>query len=188
MRKSAARALWLTALLVAPAASLLAHEAHASPSPQPVVAAAEDGAEAERPESPPVKVDPRAALVEHPHNKIVHFPLALGAAGAVLLLLSYRWPQFGAGARLLLIAAAAFAWIAVRTGLAAEADLRGGGLDLWLERHELAGKWTAGTLTATALLALVKQARIGVWLLALIALALVSLTGFLGGILSHPPL
>ncbi len=171
--------------LIALIGSLSAASAPAHQDPAVQDAASADEAPAPR---PPLQIDPKAALVSHQHNKVVHFPIALGAAGAILLLLSYRWPQFGAGARLLLVAAALSAWLAVRSGHAQEADLEGGGLDLWLGRHQDFGEWTAYALTLTAVPAPVKRARPVHWLLALLVLGLLAATGFLGGILAHPPL
>ncbi len=184
---AAAGAPFVALLLALPA---LSHESH-TPAPPSTVAASESEAAApageERPAAAPLEIDPRAALEQHLHNKIVHFPFALGVTGAVLLLLSYRWPQFGPGARLLLVIAALTAWVAVRSGIAQREDLEGGELQVWLDRHETAGKWTAAALTLTAGLALVKRARPIHWLLALLAIALLSWTGFLGGILAHTP-
>jgi len=175
-------------------ASVAAHQDPAAPAATPATAASAAQPERHKQSAtreaarPPLHIDPKAALVSDIHNKVVHFPLALGAAGAILLLLSYRWPQFGPGARLLLVAAALSAWVAVRSGHAQQADLEGGGLDLWLERHQDFGEWTAYALTLTALVALIKRARPVHWLFALVVLGLLSATGFLGGILAHPPL
>ncbi|HJS57876.1 MAG TPA: hypothetical protein VKA01_07210, partial [Vicinamibacteria bacterium] len=66
-------------------------------------------------------------------------------------------------------------------------DLEGGELQLWLDRHELFGKWTAAVVTLAAALALVKQARPIHWLLALAVMGLLAWTAFLGGILAHTP-
>ncbi|HET7292470.1 MAG TPA: hypothetical protein VFM88_08600, partial [Vicinamibacteria bacterium] len=101
-------------------ASALGHESH-TPSPPPTSAAQPaveppPATEESRPAPAPLEIDARDALSHHLHNKIVHFPIALGIAGAVLLLLSYRWPQFGPGARALLVLAALTAWVAVRSG------------------------------------------------------------------------
>lgn len=187
------RACWTLAVVVA--LPVAAHEVHAKPEPSagpetetdPGAAPAEAEQADARPVPAPLVIDPAAAIRHHVHNKIVHFPIALGSVGALLLLLSYRWPQFGAGARALLVIAALTAWLAVRSGLAQEEDLEGGELGLWLDRHEDAGKWAALALTLAAILALVKQARPIHWLLALVALALVGYAGFLGGILAHTP-
>ena len=62
----------------------------------------------------------RETMPEHMHNKIVHFPLALGFAGALFLLLSFKWPQYRSGARLLLLLAALAAIAAFFTGRAQE--------------------------------------------------------------------
>jgi len=178
----------LVALMLGGLAS--AHEHH-TPAPPTTVAppGSEDAAPADdvRPPAEPLEIDPRAALTQHLHNKVVHFPLALGLSGAVLLLLAYRWPQFGPGARLLLVVAALTAWVAVRSGIAQREDLEGGELQLWLDRHELAGKWTAAAVTLAAALALLKQARPIHWLLALLVMGLLGWTAFLGGILAHTP-
>jgi uncharacterized membrane protein len=187
------RAFLALAVLTAP--PLTAHEGHKSPAPppsqqpSPVAEDAEPaaGEEEDRPQPPPLVIDARAALFHHMHNKIVHFPIALGSIGALLLLLSYRWPQFGPGARVLLVIAALTAWMAVRSGEAQEADLEGGELGAWLDRHEDFGKWAALALSVAAIAALVKQARPVQWLLALVALGLVGYAAFLGGILAHTP-
>lgn len=171
-------------------APALAHEHHTPPPPTTVApTGSEDAAPADavRPPAEPLEIDPRAALAQHLHNKVVHFPFALGLTGAVLLLLAYRWPQFGPGARLLLVVAAFTAWVAVRSGIAQREELEGGELGLWLDRHESAGKWTAAAITLAAALALVKQARPIHWLLALAVMGLLAWTAFLGGILAHTP-
>lgn len=182
-----AGSLLVALVLGAPA---LAHEHHTPPPPTTVApTASEDAAPADeaRPPAEPLEIDPRAALAQHLHNKVVHFPFALGLTGAVLLLLAYRWPQFGPGARLLLVVAAFTAWVAVRSGIAQREDLEGGELQLWLDRHEIFGKWTAAVVTLAAALALVKQARPIHWLLALAVMGLLAWTAFLGGILAHTP-
>lgn len=184
----------LASLSLVAAAVASAHQGHAAASPKADAAGtaapspdSREEAVAPEPTPSPLQIDLKAALATHPHNKVVHFPIALGAAGAVLLLLSYRWPQFGAGARLLLVVAALSAWVAARSGHAQAADLEGGGLDIWLERHEGFGDWTTWALTLTAAIVLVRRARPVQWLFAVLVLILLSVTGFLGGILAHPP-
>ena len=48
----------------------------------------------------------RTAFTGHLHNKIVHFPLALGLAAAVILIVAPRWPAYEPAARVLLIVGA----------------------------------------------------------------------------------
>jgi uncharacterized membrane protein len=124
-------------------------------------------------------------MLSHLHNKIVHFPLALGTTAALFLLLSLKWPQLEPAARLLLILAALGAVAAYFSGQAQEEAFEDGPLREYLERHELLGQITGGTLLAGAALSFVRKARPWLWLVALLILGLLSATGFLGGILSH---
>jgi hypothetical protein len=118
---------------IAAARPTSAHKGHARPSPSPSAAAAvvsppasgalpgarpsgDAGAVSTTAPSPappaaaaPAHVDWRAAAFEHMHNKLVHFPIALGLAAAVILLVCSRWPQFAPAAGPLLTAAALFA-------------------------------------------------------------------------------
>jgi uncharacterized membrane protein len=138
-----------------------------------------------RPKTAPIQLSLHDVLFSHLHNKVVHFPLALGSAGALLLLLSYRRPQFWPAARLLLLVAAASALAAYLTGRAQEDEFEDGALALYLARHQLLGKISGATLALTAALSFAPKARRWLWLLALAILVALSLTGMLGGILSH---
>src|SRR6186713_879584 len=105
----------LGAVLVAVAAArpAAAHKGHAHASPSPSVSpvasptatlASPDSAGAApspvtvapSPAASPavVGIDWNAALFEHVHNKIVHFPIALGLSAAVILLGRGRWGAY----------------------------------------------------------------------------------------------
>jgi len=111
----------VAAIVLLGATGAESHERHAhSPSPSPTAPGSTDAGAPVAPASaqastaaptpvPPIEVDVRDALFQHLHNKIVHFPLALGVAAALLLILSARWPQYWPAARLLLFLAAAAA-------------------------------------------------------------------------------
>ncbi len=175
----------------------LAHAGHKhSPSPSPTVLADEppsgapEAATIPEPEAQPtplpaVHVPLREAILEHLHNKVVHFPLALGCAAALLLLLSYRWPQYWPAARLLIFLAAASAVAAYFTGKAQEEDVENGPLRHYFELHESLGITSAVSLWLGWALTFAPKARPWLWLYALLLLAALSYTGFLGGILSH---
>src|SRR5687767_1720893 len=114
------------ALLLCPAVA--AHEGHKKPSPSPAAAASSSPAadettsspepdsepsgasaveESPQPEPPPADDIPnplspfpwKSVFTEHLHNKIIHFPFALGIAGALLLLAGRRWPNYEPAAR-----------------------------------------------------------------------------------------
>ena len=167
--------------------------ASVAPDPAPATSPATTASSSPMPTSPPETQEPQApvtvglrdALFEHLHNKIVHFPLALGCAAALLLLLSYRWPQYWPAARLLLFLAAAAAVAAYFSGQAQEEPFEDGPLNAYFERHERLGKISGIALWAGVALSFVPRARRWLWLYALLLVALLSATGFLGGILSH---
>src|SRR5437764_399379 len=133
-----ARIAFLLAAALA-AASASAHEGHhhgsPSPSPSPSASASPAPGTVASPSSTPTAattaapspapspaapfhLDWREALFSHMHNKIVHFPLGLGFAAAVILLVSPRWPQYAPAGRVLLVVAAAFSIVAYFTGRA----------------------------------------------------------------------
>jgi len=180
-----------------------AHKGH-RPSPTPVAeTAAPPSAPGESPASAapapaptpaPTPAPPsretilRDAWGAHLHNKIVHFPLALGTTAAVLLLLAYRWPQYRPAARLLLVGAALFACAAYFSGEAQEEALEHGPLAEFVEQHEKLGTASGILLALGAALSFWPRADRWMWAYALAVLALLSATGFYGGILSHTEL
>ena len=197
------RALALAALLSALAVSPgFAHKGHASPSPEPTPAAAadEEGAAPGEPAAKSVPMDDsaepadqgamaaipwRTAFTGHLHNKIVHFPLALGLAAAVLFLVAPRWPAYGPAARVLLIAAAVAALGAYLTGGAQEEPFEDSPLHSVVELHETFGITTALSLWAGVALTFWERARRFLPVYALLLALLLACTGFLGGVLSH---
>jgi len=119
------------------------------------------------------------------HNKIVHFPIALGLMGAVLTLLSRRWPHYGAAARLLIGVAALFALAAYFAGRAQEEPFEGSELEEVLEWHERLGVATTVLLWLGIVISWAPPARRWLWIWALLILVLIPVTGFFGGILAH---
>jgi uncharacterized membrane protein len=174
---------------LAPAA---AEAAEVSPSPADEPSAAEEPApgaeappEAEPPPGPFEGVSWRDAFLGHLHNKLVHFPLAFGIAAGVILVLTPRWPSYEPAGRVLLLVAAVLAVGAFFSGQAQQEPFVGSPLERALELHRLAGLVTAVSLWLAVAATFVDRARpvrplLGAWLL----LAL-SVTGFLGGVLSH---
>lgn len=127
----------------------------------------------------------KEAVSSHLHNKIIHFPLALGFAGAVLILLSYRWPQYRSAARLLLAVAAVSAVAAYFTGRAQEEPFEKGEMEPFLGAHKNLGTATAVALWIGVFLTGFSQYKKLLVFYAIILLLLISATGFFGGILAH---
>ena len=183
----------LAGLVAALAASpLLAHKGHPSPSPSPEVTleaaeptlVAETNETAEEPGA--LQAIPwRTAFRGHLHNKIVHFPLALGLAAAVLFLVAPRWPAYEPAARALLIAAAVAAVAAYLSGGAQEEAFEDSPFHSVVELHEKFGIGTAITLWIGVALTFWARARRFLPVYGLLLILLLSATGFLGGVLSH---
>jgi uncharacterized membrane protein len=205
VRARASRVLGVLLAVMAPAVAL-AHKGHRSPSPSPspgasaVPAALETASPAPDvsgaaavagaiPDQAPVPVWDRIvwrdAFTGHLHNKIVHFPLALGLAGAVLFLLSPRWPDYERAGRLLLLLAALFAVGAYFSGQAQEEPFEGSEVEELLELHENMGITTGITLWAGVLLGAWPRGRRWLRLYGVLLIVLLSVTGTLGGLLSH---
>jgi uncharacterized membrane protein len=156
----------------------------ASPISERLERAAPSGA-AWVPQGPKAGIPWRQHVWAHMHNKIVHFPIALGLMGAVLTLLSRRWPHYGAAARLLIVVAALFALAAYFAGRAQEEPFEGSELEEVLEWHERLGVATTVLLWLGVVIGWAPPARRWLWVWALLVLVLIPVTGFFGGILAH---
>jgi uncharacterized membrane protein len=182
------------------AAPALAHEKHAPPvaaprgAPLESVGAALDtmrpdstraSLPAPEPEGPYVMPPLVTALLEHPHNKIVHFPIVLALLATVLLWL----PRGGADtcriARLSIVAAALAAVAAYFTGQS-QAEAFAGEPKEWVMRlHRAWGIATALALIAWAALAASHRPdRLLAWC-GLAVSILIGIVAFLGGVVAH---
>jgi uncharacterized membrane protein len=202
------RVLTAIAVLVTVAASrpAAAHKGHAhaspSPSPSPVAssaaAASPDDATAATPAPSPVAASPtpaappappgidwQAALFEHMHNKIVHFPIVLGLTAAVILLGRARWAAYQPVAAALLAVGAVFGLAAYLTGGAQAEPFMGTPTEALVKQHATQGTLTGILLVAGAILTRVRAAHRWLWLYALFLILAISFTGLLGGLVAH---
>lgn len=200
------RALSLAAVLAALAVSpVAAHKGHASPSPSPAAPreatvptlAAEEGDEPPAADSGMevsgdlseqgvmAAIPWQTALTGHLHNKIVHFPLALGLAAAVILLVAPRWPAYEPAARVLLIVGALAAVVAYFSGRAQHEPFEDSPFHSVMELHETLGIVTGITLWLGAGLTFWAPARRFMPFYGILLALVLAATGFLGGVLSH---
>jgi len=179
------------------AAVAIAHERHgaerhpAAAAPESAAATAgaahapEGGAgparDAERFVMPP----PGEALLEHLHNKLVHFPFALALAAALLLVLGRRRPELDLAGQWLVRLAALGGAAAYVTGRLQKEAFEGEPKEWLVGLHERWGTATAIVLVVWAFLTIVKPASRHAWLWGLVAAVLVLITGFYGGLVSH---
>jgi uncharacterized membrane protein len=119
----------------------------------------------------------------HWHNKLVHFPVALGIFGCLFFLAARRWPNYLWPARVLLGSAALIGVVAMRTGESAEEAFEGTSFHSTLEWHETSAKVMLALLLATLLLSYFPSFKKWSWAVAVAACAAVLFTGALGGAL-----
>ena len=125
----------------------------------------------------------KEAIWSHFHNKLVHFPLALGVTASILIFFTRRKPELLVAIRILLIVAALFAVAAYFTGKAQEEPFEKGEMHEFVEFHQWFGIASGICLWAGVIISTMAKNLLMPY--ALLQLILLSVTGFLGGILAH---
>lgn len=126
-----------------------------------------------------------SSLTEHVHNKLVHFPIALSLTALLFLLLSYRVPTLRPAVEVLVWLAALSAVFAVATGLLQKEAFEGTLKEAWVERHQILGITTTVSLFLWGFFFRFKPTRRWVLPWGVVVALLVSITGSIGGLLSH---
>lgn len=124
------------------------------------------------------------SLNSHWHNKIVHFPVALGIFGVLFYLISLRWPSTLASARLLMASALALGLAALLTGEVAEEGFRGTSMMETVHAHENAGKAGLILLALMLLLTWFPSLKKWSWIVGILAIASIVMAGAFGGALA----
>ncbi len=130
-------------------------------------------------------------LTQHPHNILVHFPIALTWVALVLWLLSFRREEYRYALRVVLVLAGISAVFAYLAGNFQEEAAEERVLESILETHESLGTLTMALLLITALFALLEGwkewLKWGTSAFFLASVLAVSITGYYGGLVAHPP-
>lgn len=156
------------------------------PGAAPPATAAGARAEAKERPAPPYRMPPMEhTLLEHLHNKVVHFPLALTVAAALLLVLARRSPGLEPAARWLAWLAGLGAVAAYVTGTLQAEAFTGEPKEWVLRVHRTWGTAGAILIGAWAATASFRRLRRFAWLVALVAAAAVLVAGLYGGVLAH---
>jgi uncharacterized membrane protein len=125
------------------------------------------------------------SMNSHRHNKIVHFPIALGLVGAFFLMLSGKFPSLKSGARWMLFIAAVTAIFAIVTGHAQADDIEGDAMREVLKVHAGLGLAICIGLWLSWLLSFVESAKSWLPVPLFLLLVAIVLEGTLGGALAH---
>ncbi len=127
----------------------------------------------------------RELLFEHLHNKLVHFPIAFGLAGALFIFLGFKWKAFEASARVMFLLGGIFAIAAYFTGQSQADAFEDSFLHEYVELHEKLGITTGLMLWISFLMSINPKLKRFLWIAAVLLVILISVTGFYGGILAH---
>jgi uncharacterized membrane protein len=126
----------------------------------------------------------KASASSHNHNKIVHFPVALGLAGVFFGLLAYKFQSLRSHSRWMLFLAGIGAILAVLSGLAAAENVEPAAQEV-LKAHRGQGLITCGLIWLAWILSFVESARKWHWVLLLFLGVVICGTGLMGGALAH---
>jgi uncharacterized membrane protein len=132
-------------------------------------------------EMPPIS----EALTHHLHNKLVHFPIVLTPLAFLALLLRRRRSELGGLARALSWLAVLSAGAALWAGLAQAPDFEGEPKEWLMLLHRNLGIATTATLVVAALLGQWRSTSRHAWIPTLLAVVLISIGAYLGGLVSH---
>jgi uncharacterized membrane protein len=141
----------------------------------------EEGAEEEEREMPRFSEE----LFNHPHNKIVHFPLAFGIAGAIFVFVSLKKPEMMTAVRILWLLAALASVGAYFSGESQEEPFEKGALHEVVEQHEKLGIATGISLGIGFIISMIRRLRSLAVFWAIVVFALILVTGYYGGVLAH---
>ncbi len=125
------------------------------------------------------------AALEHIHNKVIHFPIALTVIGFFLMLLGYKEKKYWDSLKIIIPIAAFFTVIVVLSGLNQAEPFEGKSSYSLVETHELLGFGVLASLIFWSASFYIKKLKRFVWVFALITFALVSIAGLYGGVIAH---
>jgi uncharacterized membrane protein len=125
------------------------------------------------------------ALVDHPHNKLVHFPIVLTLTAATFLLIGRKRPELEPLGFWLVWAAALSVIAAYFSGQAQEEGFHGKPKEWLVELHEKQGI-AIGVGQALWVLSLLKAStRRYSWVLGIVLAVMVLAAALLGGLVAH---
>jgi uncharacterized membrane protein len=137
------------------------------------------------PGDPHKEVSFRVALQTHLHNKAIHLPIGLVIVAFGMSCAAFKSDRIDSAVRWCLVIAFAGAVGAVVTGLGQAGVYEGGGKEWIVVAHRTAAFSMTASLGVWTLFAWTRPLRTWAFFLGLITLALVGLTGLLGGIVAH---
>ncbi|MBS3945019.1 MAG: hypothetical protein KGZ42_05935 [Melioribacter sp.] len=133
----------------------------------------------------PFELNPSEQIFEHMHNKIVHFPIALGAFAFLLTLLNFKWKNFDSAILISVLISLLFSIGAFITGKNQSDPFVGTPKEWIVELHQNLGIVILINFFVWTIFLVIDKFKKYAWLIGLIAFILILITGFLGGVIAH---
>ncbi len=125
------------------------------------------------------------ALFEHIHNKIIHFPIAFIVLGFLFTLFEFKYQKFDLAIKIMIILTVLFSAAAFVTGNIQMEAFEETPKDWLVHLHRIFGIITFSVSVLWTLFLYNNKLKKYAWAIALLAFLIVSVTGFLGGVLAH---
>jgi uncharacterized membrane protein len=133
----------------------------------------------------PMKLKPSEQMFEHLHNKLVHFPIALGVFAFILTLLNFKWKNLDLAIFISVLFALLFSIGAFITGKNQSEPFIGTAKEWIVELHQNIGIAVIINLFVWTIFLIIDKLKKYSWIVGLIAFILIFAAGFLGGVLAH---
>lgn len=133
----------------------------------------------------PMKLNPTEQIFEHLHNKVVHFPIALGLFAFFLSLLNFKWKNFDSAILISVLIALLFSLAAFVTGKNQAEPFTGTGKEWVVNIHNNFAIAVIISLFAWLLFMLIDKLKKYSWIIGLVTSILILAAGFLGGVIAH---
>jgi uncharacterized membrane protein len=127
----------------------------------------------------------KEGATSHMHNKLVHFPVALGIFGCLFVIAALKWPNLMTAARILLGSAIVLGYAAVRTGRMQAEEFFNSSYRETLHMHADIARNSLWFLLAVLILTWLPSLKKVSWIVAVLAIAGLILAGGLGGVLAN---
>lgn len=149
----------------------------------PIESAKQKSAEAEKEE--PFELNPSEQIFEHMHNKLVHFPIVIGIVAFLLTLVNIKTKNHERVILALIIAGILFSIGTIVTGLNQAEPFDGTGKQWLVEFHRNTGIALTASYICWLVFTSVQRLKKFSWIIGLLTTSLITLAGFLGGVIAH---
>ncbi len=133
----------------------------------------------------PMKLNPVEQIFEHLHNKVVHFPIALGLFAFLLSLLNFKWKKFDSAILISILIALLFSIVAFITGKNQSEPFIGTSKEWIVELHQNIGLALIINFFVWTIFLYIHKLKKYAWLIGLLASILILTAAFLGGVIAH---